>query len=156
MLALAMLRLVALTLILGFACYGVGLYLRIFRPSYRDFRYRLSLPIVAGCVGSIGALLITTQCMSLFLVDALYRLALVRQYPGFIIGTLDFAAYAFGGYYSTKYAVRLAHKLDVRRNAERDYQASRATTSKSLIEVGRDLFRTEEPTKPISHEGKDK
>jgi hypothetical protein len=49
-----------------------------------------------------------TQAMSLFLVDALYRLSLVRRYPEFIIGSLNVLAYALGGYYATKYTVRLA------------------------------------------------
>ena len=147
MLALAMLWLVVGTIIAGFTCYGVGLFLRIFRPGYSDFRYRLSLPIIACCVGSIVALLLMTELMSYFLLDQLYRVALVRQHPRFVIGTLDFAAYVLGGYYFTKYAVLFAHRLDLRRNAKNNYRALQSPTGKSLSEVGRELFRVEKPTK---------
>jgi hypothetical protein len=138
-----MLYLIEITLISGFACYLAGFILRKFVSRYQDFQYRFSLPIIAYCIGSIAALILMTQAMSWFLVDALYQIPLVRQYPGFIIGTLDFAAYALGGYYSTKYVVRLAHKLDLRRNAERDRRTSQETIGKSLTKVGKDLFRTE-------------
>ena len=140
------------TIIAGFACYGVGLLLRVFRPGYSDFRYRLSLPIIACCVGSIAALVLMSKFMDYFLIDQLYRVALVRQHPGFVIGALDFAAYAFGGYYFTKYAVLFAHRLDSRRNAKNNYQVLHSPTGISLSEVGRELFKVEEPTK-TSHKG---
>lgn len=146
--------LMAGTVIAGFACYGVGLFLRIFRPGYSDFRYRLSLPVIACCVGSIAALLLMTEFMNYFLIDQLYRVALVRQYPRFIIGSLEFIAYVFGGYYFTKYAVLFAHRLDSHRNAKRNYRALQPATGRSLSEVGRELFRADEPTK-TSHKGID-
>jgi hypothetical protein len=152
---MTMFYLIVLTVIAGFACYLTGFILRKFVPRYRDFQYRFSLPVIACCLGSIAGLLIMTELMSLFLVDALYRLTLVRQYPEFIIGTINVAAYAVGGYFATKYTVRLARTLDLRRNSKRNYQVPQAATGKSLLEVGRDLFITEEPTKPISYEGTD-
>jgi hypothetical protein len=85
-----------------------------------------------------------TQAMSLFLIDALYRLSLVRRYPEFIIGSLNVVAYALGGYYTTKYTVRLAQKLDLRRITKRDNENLQTGTVNSLSEVGRDLFRVED------------
>jgi hypothetical protein len=152
---MTMFYLIVFTLIATFTCYLTGFFLRKFVSRYRDFQYRFSLPVISYCLGSIAGLLIMTQLMSLFLVDALYRLALVRQYPEFIIGIINVAAYAVGGYFATKYTVRFARTLDLRRSAKRDYQVSQAATSKSLVEVGRDLFITEKPTKPISQEGTD-
>jgi hypothetical protein len=143
MFALTMFRLIAGTLIAGFACYGIGLFLRIFSPGYANFRYRLSLPIIACCFGSIVALLGMTVLMSYFLIDELYRVALVRQYPSLVIGTFEFAAYVLGGYYSTKYAVPIAHQLDARRNSKKNYQTLQIATAKSLRDVGSDLFRRE-------------
>jgi len=127
----------------------------MFRPNYRAFRYRLTLPIVAGCVGSIGALLIMTEMNSIFLVDALYHLALVREHPDFIFVALNVVAYAFGGYYATKYALKLAHTLDDRRNTAMNDRTILASAGKSLSDVGRDLFKKEEPIDPMSHKGKD-
>jgi amino acid transporter len=150
-----MFYLIVFTLIASFTCYLAGFILRKFVPRYRDFQYRFSLPIIACCVGSIATLLLMTELMSYFLVEALYHFAFVRQYPEFIVGTIDFAAYVLGGYYATKHTVLLARKLDLRRIAKREYQASQAATGKSLVEVGRDLFRTEESTKTISREGTD-
>jgi hypothetical protein len=139
--AMSLFYLIVFTLIAGLACYLVGLVLRKFVPTYRDFQYRLSLPIIACCVGSIGALLVMTQSMSLFLVDALYRFAFVRQYSGFSIGGICFVGYGLGGYYSTKYTMRLAHKLDLRRMARRDNRGSQNGRPVSLQEVERELFK---------------
>ena len=85
-----------------------------------------------------------TQAMSLFLVDALYRLSLVRRYPEFIIGSPNVVAYALGGYYGTKYTVQLAHKLDLRRIKKRNDENLQTETVNSLSEVGRDLFSVED------------
>jgi hypothetical protein len=150
-----MFYLIVFTAIASLACYLTGFYLRKFVPRYREFQYRFSLPVIAFCLGSIAGLLIMSELMSLFLVDALYHLALVRQYPEFVIGTLNFAGYALSGYLATKYTVRFARTLDLRRNAKRDYQVAQAATRKSLAAVGRDLFTTEEPVNPIPHEGTD-
>jgi hypothetical protein len=147
---MALFYLIAFTLIASFVWYLVGLILRRFVPRYRDFQYRLSLPIIACCLGSIVALLLMTQAMSLFLVDALYRFSLVRQYPEFIIGALNVAAYALGGYYATKYTVRLAHKLDLRQSVKRNNQNPQVVTAAALREIGQDLFKAEEQTKKIS------
>jgi hypothetical protein len=116
--AMIMFYLIIFTLIATFICDAIGFDLRKFVQRYRDFQYRLSLPIIAGCAGSIIALLLMTQAMSLFLVDALYRLSLVRRYPEFIIESLNVVAYALGGYYATKYTAQLAHRLDLSRIAK--------------------------------------
>jgi hypothetical protein len=142
--AMIMFYLIVFTLIASFVGYAVGFALRKFVQRYRDFQYRLSLPIIAYCAGSIIALLLMNQAMSLFLVDALYRLSLVRRYPEFIIGSLNVVAYALGGYCATKYTVRLAHKLDLRRITKRNNENLQTETVNSLSEVGRDLFRVED------------
>ena len=99
----------------GFVSYLVGFVLRKFVAKYEDFQYRLSLPIIACCLGAIVSLVLMSELMSLFLVDTLYRFELVRQYPNCAIGALNVAAYLLGGYCATKYSVRFAHKLDLRR-----------------------------------------
>jgi hypothetical protein len=124
--AMAMFRLITFTFVASIICYAAGFALRKFVPRYKDFQYRLSIPIVACCFGAIAALLLTTELMSLFLVDALYHFDIVRRYPAFIIGALDVAAYALGGYYATKYSVRFAHKLDMRRTTKNDQKKLRS------------------------------
>jgi hypothetical protein len=145
--ALRMLYLIDFTLIASLACYLVGLILRKFVSGYDDFQYRLSLPIIACCVGSIASLLIISQLMSLFLIDALYRFELVRQYPELIIGAINVAVYAAGGYYSTKYTVRLAHKLDMRRIAKRNSHTLQSNGGISLHDVQRQLFESRDVSK---------
>jgi hypothetical protein len=138
--ALAMLRLIAFTLAIGFVCYLVGLVLRKFVPRYQNFQYRFSLPIIACCFGGIAALLLTAELMSLFLVDCLYRFSLVRQHPALIIGALDVTAYVLGAYYSTKYSADLARSLDLQRATKKARQKARSVQVRPMGEVGRDLL----------------
>jgi hypothetical protein len=75
------------------------------------------------------------ELMSLFLVDALYHFALVRRYPIPVIGAVDVAAFALGGYFATKYTIKFARKLDLGRTKEREERVTNPASLKSVSDM---------------------